>query len=110
MRTESGLVFRQIKAGLGPKPEPRHRVRVLYEGRLPDGTVFDSSKKQGRPAEFKLSGVIPGWVEGLQMLSGGGKARLTIPPHLAYKKKGKPGKIPPCSVLIFEIELLGISD
>ena len=110
VRTESGLVFRQIKAGLGPRPEPRHRVRVLYEGRLPDGTVFDSSQKQGRPAEFKLSAVIPGWVEGLQMLSGGGKAKLTIPPDLAYKKKGKPGKIPPCSVLIFEIELLGISD
>ena len=72
--------------------------------------MFDSSQKQGRPAEFKLSGVIPGWVEGLQMLSGGGKAKLTIPPDLAYKKKGKPGKIPPCSVLIFEIELLGISD
>ena len=53
VRTESGLVFRQIKAGLGPKPEPRHRVRVLYEGRLPDGTVFDSSEKQGRSARVQ---------------------------------------------------------
>ena len=108
VRTESGLVFRQMKAGPGPKPKPRHRVSVMYEGRLADGTVFDSSAGKGR--EFKLSEVIPGWVEGLQMLNGGGKAKLTIPAELAYGRKGRRGKIPPCSVLIFEIELLGISD
>ena len=107
--TESGLIFRQLKAGFGPKPKPSHRVTVLYEGRLPDGKVFDSSKP-GRPAEFKLSEVIPGWVEGLQMLNGGGRAKLTVPANLAYGHKGKVGKIPSCSVLIFEIELLGITD
>lgn len=109
LRTGSGLVFRQLKTGTGPKPKPNHRVTVLYEGRLPDGTMFDASKP-GRPAEFKLSGVIPGWVEGLQMLNGGGKAKLTVPADLAYGHKGRVGKIPPCSVLIFEVELLGIAD
>ena len=108
--TESGLVFRRLKAGLGPLPNASDRVTVHYEGRLADGTVFDSSIKRGHTTTFKLSGVIAGWTEGLQMLKGGGKAKLTIPPHLAYGDSHKPAKIPPCSVLIFEIELLGISD
>ena len=111
VRTESGLVYRELKAGLGPRPEARNRVQVHYEGRLSDGTVFDSSYRRGRPEEFELSGVIPGWTEGLQRLRGGGEAKLTIPPDLAYGSKGAGGgKIPPCSVLIFRVELLGIYD
>ena len=111
VRTESGLVYRELKAGYGPQPKASNRVQVHYEGRLPDGTIFDSSYQRGTPAEFKLSGVIPGWTEGLQRLRGGGEAKLTVPPDLAYGRKGAGGgKIPPCSVLIFRVELLGIYD
>lgn len=111
VRTESGLVYRELMAGYGPQPKAGNRVQVHYEGRLPDGTVFDSSYERGWPEEFKLSGVIPGWTEGLQRLRGGGKAKLTIPPGLAYGSKGAGGgKIPPCAVLVFEVELLGIYD
>ena len=109
IRTESGLVFLELKQGYGPKPEPHNRVQVHYEGRFADGRVFDSSIERGRPSSFPLSGVIAGWTEGLQMLQGGGKAKLTIPARLAYGDRDTP-KIPACSVLIFEIELLGIYD
>ncbi|MEE2657324.1 MAG: FKBP-type peptidyl-prolyl cis-trans isomerase [Candidatus Latescibacterota bacterium] len=110
VRTESGLVFRQLKPGYGPQPSEDNLVSVHYEGKLLDGTVFDSSVKRGRPSDFRLNEVIPGWTEGLQMLKGGGKAKLTIPPGLAYGEKGARSKIPGCSVLIFEVELLGIYD
>jgi len=110
VRTESGLVFRLLRPGYGPRPEAHNRVNVHYEGRLVDGTVFDSSIERGHPAAFELDRVIPGWTEGLQMLEGGGKAQLTIPPSLAYGRKGNPPKIPPCAVLVFEVELLGIYD
>jgi FKBP-type peptidyl-prolyl cis-trans isomerase len=110
MQTESGLVFLLLKQGTGPKPTADNRVQVHYEGRLADGTVFDSSYKRGSPSAFELTDVIPGWTEGLQLLAGGGKARLTIPARLAYGKKGKKSKIPPCTPLIFDIELLGIYD
>ena len=109
VRTESGLVFLKLKKGYGPRPETDNRVQVHYSGRLPDGRVFDSSIERGRPASFPLSGVIAGWTEGLQMIDGGGKAKLTIPPHLAYGDKDTP-KIPGCSVLVFEVDLLGIYD
>jgi FKBP-type peptidyl-prolyl cis-trans isomerase FkpA len=108
--TESGLVFRSLKAGPGPTPRAGDRVTVHYEGRLADGTVFDSSLERGDTATFELSKVVAGWSEGLQMLKGGSKAKLTIPPRLAYGDSRKPAHIPPCSVLIFEIELFGISD
>ena len=110
VRTESGLVFLELTPGTGPMPVPGNRVSVHYEGRLPDGTVFDSSNPQGLPPTFGLDKVIPGWAEGLQMMHGGGKAKLTIPAKLAYGGKGKRGKIPRCTTLIFEIELLGIYD
>ena len=109
IRTESGLVFRELIRGTGPQPQVANTVQVHYEGRLPNGKVFDSSKRRG-PARFKLDEVIPGWTEGLQMLKGGGKAKLTIPASLAYGKKGKRGTIPPCTVLVFDVELLGIYD
>jgi FKBP-type peptidyl-prolyl cis-trans isomerase len=108
IQTASGLVYKELVPGYGPRPEASDRVRVHYHGTFIDGTVFDSSVKRGRPSTFPLDRVIPGWTEGLQLLKGGGKARLVIPPHLAYGKKGKAPKIPPCATLVFEIELLTI--
>ena len=108
VQTASGLVYKELVPGYGPRPEAGDRVRVHYHGTLIDGTVFDSSVKRGRPSTFPLDRVIPGWTEGLQLLKGGGKARLVIPPHLAYGKKGKSPKVPPCATLVFEIELLTI--
>ena len=105
VRTESGLIFLSIREGTGPLPAEDATVQVHYEGRLPNGTIFDSTKRRG-PAKFRRDEVVPGWTEGLQMVKGGGKAKLTLPPHLAYGSKGRPGKIPPCSVLVFEVELL----
>ena len=110
VRTESGLVFRQLRAGFGPKPGPENRVQVHYIGRFLDGTEFDNSYKRSGPSSFQLDEVIPGWTEGLQMLSGGGKAELTVPAALAYGAKGKKGAVPPCATLVFEVELLGIYD
>jgi FKBP-type peptidyl-prolyl cis-trans isomerase FkpA len=110
IRTESGLVFRQLQAGYGPQPTVESRVQVHYIGRLSDGTEFDNSYKRKGPSSFQLDEVIPGWTEGLQLLSGGGKAKLTIPAKLAYGRKGKKGSIPPCATLVFEVELLGIYD
>ncbi|MBT3345206.1 MAG: FKBP-type peptidyl-prolyl cis-trans isomerase [Gemmatimonadetes bacterium] len=110
IRTESGLVFLLLQEGSGPRPVAGNRVQVHYEGRLLDGTIFDSSYERGNPSSFGLDEVIPGWTEGLQMLEGGGKARLTIPPGLAYGKRGKRGKIEPCATLVFDVELLGIYD
>ncbi len=110
VRTESGLVFLELTPGTGPKPEPGNRVSVHYEGRLADGTVFDSTNPHGRPRTFGLEQLIPGWTEGLLMMNGGGKAKLTIPAKLAYGRKGKKQKIPRCATLIFEIELMGIYD
>jgi FKBP-type peptidyl-prolyl cis-trans isomerase len=109
IRTESGLVFLELIRGTGPQPQATSTVQVHYEGRLTSGKVFDSSRRRG-PAKFKLNEVIPGWTEGLQLLKGGGRAKLTIPAGLAYGSKGKRGTIPPCTVLVFDVELLGISD
>ena len=108
VRTESGLVFRQLKSGDGPRPALDNRVQVHYEGRLVDGTVFDSSYKRGRPSTFKLTDVIPGWTEALQLMKAGSKWELFIPPDLAYGPRGAGGLIGPNSTLVFEIELLGI--
>ena len=106
----SGLQFEVLTAGEGAKPTREDNVRTHYHGTLIDGTVFDSSSKRGRPSTFKLTDVIPGWTEGLLRMNGGGKAKLTIPARLAYGSKGKKKTIPPCTTLVFEIELLGIYD
>ena len=110
IRTESGLVFLRLREAEGPRPVGDNRVQVHYEGRFTDGTVFDSSYKRGRPSTFNLTDVIPGWTEALLMMNGGGKAKLTIPASLAYGRKGKKKSIPPCTMLVFEVELLGIYD
>ena len=110
IRTESGLVFLNLRVGEGPRPVGDNRVQVHYEGRLTDGTVFDSSYKRGRPSTFNLTDVIPGWTEALLMMNGGGKAKLTLPARLAYGRKGQKKTIPPCTTLVFEVELIGIYD
>ncbi len=106
--TESGLQYIVLKEGNGPKPTESDKVKVHYEGRLLDGTVFDSSIKRGAPAEFSVSGVIKGWSEALQLMKTGSKYKLFIPPDLAYGERGAGSAIPPNSTLVFELELLEI--
>ncbi len=104
--TESGLQYRVIKEGEGDSPSPSDTVTVHYEGKLMDGTIFDSSIKRGQPAQFGVSQVIPGWVEGLQLMKPGAKYQFFIPQELAYGAQGSGNSIPPYSPLIFEVELL----
>ena len=105
--TASGLQYQVIKSGSGPKPKKTDRVRVHYHGTLIDGKVFDSSVNRGQPEEFRVNGVIKGWIEALQLMETGAKWKLFIPPELAYGEPGRPS-IPPNSALIFEVELLEI--
>ncbi|MBG6242365.1 MAG: peptidylprolyl isomerase [Candidatus Symbiopectobacterium sp. Dall1.0] len=107
-QTESGLQFRVLTQGEGAIPAHQDRVRVHYTGRLIDGTVFDSSVQRGQPAEFPVSGVIPGWIEALTLMPVGSKWELYIPHNLAYGERGAGASIPPFSALIFEVELLEI--
>ena len=107
--TASGLQIETLKEGTGATPKATDTVKVHYTGKLLDGTVFDSSVERGQPAEFPLSGVIPGWTEGLHLMKVGEKARLVIPPQLAYGSAGAPPQIPPNATLVFEVELLDIT-
>ena len=97
-----------MTAGTGPKPLPGDSVKVHYEGKLLDGTVFDSSVARGEPATFPLRQVIAGWTEGVQLMPTGSKYRFTVPSDLAYGPSGAGGVIPPNAVLVFDIELLAI--
>ncbi|EXU74277.1 FKBP-type peptidyl-prolyl cis-trans isomerase [Erwinia papayae] len=106
--TESGLQFSVISQGDGAIPSRQDRVRVHYTGKLIDGSVFDSSVQRGEPAEFPVSGVIPGWIEALTLMPVGSKWELAIPHNLAYGERGAGASIPPFSALIFEVELLEI--
>ncbi len=106
--TESGLQYVVLTPAEGPKPKPSDTVKVHYEGTLIDGTVFDSSIQRGEPISFPLSGVIPGWTEGVQLMSVGSRYRFAIPPELAYGQRGAGQAIGPNEVLVFEVELLGI--
>jgi FKBP-type peptidyl-prolyl cis-trans isomerase FkpA len=108
VKTESGLVIRTTKPGTGETPAPTDRVKVHYEGRLADGTVFDSSRKRGEPATFPLAGVIKCWTEGVGRMKVGEQARLTCPSDVAYGDGGRPPTIPGGATLIFDVELLGI--
>ncbi|MFT5037671.1 MAG: FKBP-type peptidyl-prolyl cis-trans isomerase [Flavobacteriaceae bacterium] len=103
--TASGLQYRVLTAGSGPKPTVESTVEVHYAGRLLDGTEFDSSIKRGVPAQFGVTQVIAGWTEGLQLMNEGSKWELYIPAGLAYGPGGT-GPIGPNSTLIFEVELL----
>ncbi|MFC3852527.1 FKBP-type peptidyl-prolyl cis-trans isomerase [Salinispirillum marinum] len=108
MVTPSGLQYEVITAGAGgASPEATDTVRVHYHGTLIDGTVFDSSVTRGEPVEFPLNGVIPGWTEGVQLMSEGDKYRFYIPSDLGYRDQAV-GSIPPFSVLVFEVELLEV--
>lgn len=106
--TPSGLQYMVLRQGNGARPKPGQKVRVNYEGKLLDGTVFDSSYARGQPAEFGLNQVIPGWTEGVGLMPVGGKYRFWIPAALAYGEKGMGADIPPNSTLTFDVELLAI--
>lgn len=105
--TESGLQYEVLQAAEGVKPTATDTVKVHYTGTLIDGSVFDSSVERGEPIEFPLNRVIPGWTEGVQLMSVGSKFRFTIPSELAYGERDM-GSIPPNSVLVFEVELLDV--
>jgi FKBP-type peptidyl-prolyl cis-trans isomerase FkpA len=104
----SGVDYTELAAGTGPSPAPADTVSVHYKGTLVDGKEFDSSYKRGAPAQFRLDGVIRCWTEGVGKMKVGGKSKLVCPSDLAYGERGRPGSIPANSVLVFEVELLGI--
>ena len=108
VQTGSGLQYMVLRQGSGPRPSAAATVRVNYEGRLLDGSVFDSSYARGEPAEFGLGQVIAGWTEGLQLMPVGAKYRFWIPSELAYGRNGSPGGIPPNATLVFDVELLDL--
>ncbi|NZA25956.1 FKBP-type peptidyl-prolyl cis-trans isomerase [Luteimonas sp. SJ-92] len=107
--TESGLQYEVLEEGEGDPPKPGDRVSVHYEGKLLDGTTFDSTLERGEPAMFSLDQVVPGWQEGLQLMSPGSRYRLWIPSELGYGEQGTPnGPIGPNATLAFEVELLEV--
>ncbi|TRZ42745.1 peptidylprolyl isomerase [Robertkochia solimangrovi] len=109
-KTDSGLRYKIIQKGNGPKAEKGKTVSVHYKGQLENGQVFDSSYRRNQPIDFVLGvgQVISGWDEGISLLNTGDKARLVIPSHLAYGSAGAGGIIPPNATLIFDVELVGI--
>ncbi|MBO6793343.1 MAG: FKBP-type peptidyl-prolyl cis-trans isomerase [Balneolaceae bacterium] len=107
--TASGLQYKVIKEGDGLKPLPQNTVVVMYEGRLIDGTIFDSNYGSGEPAELVLGQMIPGWIEGIQLMNVGSEYEFYIPSDLAYGENPRPGgPIMPNDALIFKVELLDI--
>ena len=107
VKTDSGLIYRDVSPGTGPSPTASDIVKVHYRGTLVNGTEFDSSYKRNEPAQFPLGRVIPCWTEGVQRMKVGGKARLVCPSDLAYGDAGRPS-IPGGATLVFEVELLEI--
>ena len=108
--TESGLKYRILRKGSGPKPTTQDRVEVNYHGWLFNGRVFDSSYLSGKPATFGLFQVVKGWTEGLQHVSKGGMIELEIPGYLGYGLQGREGSIPPNATLHFVVELIEIKE
>ena len=106
--TASGLQYIVLTEGSGRKPSATDNVKCHYEGRLTDGTVFDSSYRRGEPAVFPLNGVIAGWTEGVQLMGEGAKFRFFIPYNLAYGERGAGGSIPPYAALVFDVELIEV--
>lgn len=106
--TASGLQYEILEEGNGKHPKATDSVKCHYEGRLIDGTVFDSSIRRGEPAVFPLNGVISGWTEGVQLMAEGAKYRFYIPYQLAYGANGAGSSIPPYAALIFDIELIAV--
>ena len=107
--TASGLQYEVVTKGTGAKPRATNTVNVDYVGKLLNGTEFDSSIKRGQPAEFPLNQVIPGWTEGIQLMTVGSKYTFYIPSALAYGAQGAGGAVPPNSTLIFDVTLLAIT-
>lgn len=108
MVTESGIQYQVLTAAEGAKPKATDKVKVHYKGTTIDGKTFDSSYDRGEPAEFGLNQVIPGWTEGVQLMSVGSKYKFVIPSSLAYGDQGAGSSIGPGETLIFEVELLEI--
>ena len=108
-KTESGLLYEVVLEGdKSITPKMTDRVRVIYEGKLKTGKIFDSSKQRGDTIEFAVNGVIKGWGEGLQLVGKGGKINLWIPAELAYGEQGAGGAIGPNEALAFEVELIDV--
>ncbi len=106
--TKSGLQYEVMSEGTGRSPKATDRVRCHYEGRLTDGTVFDSSRQRGEPADFGLNQVITGWTEGVQLMREGAKYRFFIPYMLGYGESGAGSQIPPYATLVFDVELIKV--
>ncbi len=110
--TPSGLTITEVQVGTGREALANKNVTVHYDGRLENGTPFDSSRRRGQPFSFRLGAkqVIQGWDEGLVGMKEGGKRQLVIPPELGYGKRGAGGVIPPNATLVFDVELLKVED
>jgi FKBP-type peptidyl-prolyl cis-trans isomerase FklB len=106
--TASGLQYEVLNEGTGRSPKATDKVRCHYEGRLTDGTVFDSSYQRGEPADFGLNQVIAGWTEGVQLMKEGAKYRFHIPYLLGYGERGAGASIPPYATLVFDVELIKV--
>ncbi|MFH7320941.1 FKBP-type peptidyl-prolyl cis-trans isomerase [Desulfurivibrio sp. D14AmB] len=105
----SGLQYRVVEPGTGASPTESDMVSVHYEGRLVDGSIFDSSLQRDEPAVFPVAGVIPGWTEALQLMAEGAKWEIALPPSIAYGERGAPPVIGPNAVLVFDVELLKVN-
>ena len=106
--TKSGLQYEVLTEGTGNSPKATDKVRCHYEGRLIDGTVFDSSYQRNEPADFGLNQVIAGWTEGVQLMKEGAKYRFYIPYLLGYGERGAGASIPPYATLVFDVELIKV--
>ena len=106
--TASGLQYEVLQEGNGKSPKATDKVRCHYEGRLIDGTVFDSSYQRNEPADFGLNQVIAGWTEGVQLMKEGAKYRFYIPYLLGYGERGAGASIPPYATLVFDVELIKV--
>ncbi len=106
--TASGLQYEVVKQGTGRQPKASDTVRCHYEGTLIDGTVFDSSYRRGKPADFGLRQVISGWTEGVQLMKEGAVYKFYLPYNLAYGERGAGADIPPFAALVFTVELIKV--
>lgn len=106
--TKSGLQYEVLTEGTGKSPKATDKVRCHYEGRLTDGSVFDSSYQRGEPADFGPNQVIAGWTEGVQLMKEGAKYRFHIPYLLGYGERGAGASIPPYATLVFDVELIKV--
>ena len=109
VKTTSGMVYREVSPGKGRAVVETDTVTVHYEGTLPDGTIVDSSRKRGKPTEFRVNGVIACWKEALLQMKVGGRSHIVCPPDLAYGDGGSPPAIPRGATLAFDIELIEVS-